>query len=136
MPTDYALSDIERAQGYVLSCAHSSASSELTLETLEAAGPDDIPPQESPRRSAPSSLAHDTLLLHLQTPRSQRLRFLAGQRVTLGGPRRRACAPISPLPVAPATIAICSSRRPQRRRRFRPSWLFAGDVKVGDSVSL
>ena len=29
-------------------------------------------------------LADDTLLLHLQTPRSNRLRFLAGQGVTLG----------------------------------------------------
>ena len=31
------------------------------------------------------SLAPDTRLLHLQTPRTNRLRFLAGQSVTLFG---------------------------------------------------
>ncbi|MDP1646993.1 MAG: 2Fe-2S iron-sulfur cluster-binding protein [Rubrivivax sp.] len=85
MPTDYALSENERAQGYVLACAHTAASSEITLETLEAAGPADIPQQQlvtTVRALRP--LATDTLLLHLQTPRSNRLRFLAGQWVTLG----------------------------------------------------
>jgi CDP-4-dehydro-6-deoxyglucose reductase len=90
MHTDYPLSETEKAQGYVLACAHTAASSELTLETLEAAGPADIPAQQivtTVRALRP--LAPDTLLLHLQTPRSHRLRFLAGQSVTLG-PRREA----------------------------------------------
>ena len=83
--TDYALSDAERAQGYVLACAHTAASSELTLETLEASGPADIPQQQIVATvRAVRPLAPDTMLLHLQTPRSQRLRFLAGQSVTLG----------------------------------------------------
>jgi CDP-4-dehydro-6-deoxyglucose reductase len=46
MPTDYPLSEQEKGQGYVLACAHTAASSELTLETLEAAGPADIPTQQ------------------------------------------------------------------------------------------
>jgi CDP-4-dehydro-6-deoxyglucose reductase len=45
MPTDCPVTETERAQGIVLACAHTAASSELTLETLEAAGPDDIAPQ-------------------------------------------------------------------------------------------
>ncbi len=85
MPTDYALSELEKAQGYVLACAHTAASSEVTIETLEARGPDDIPRQQIVTSvRAVRALAPDTMLLHLQTPRSHRLRFLAGQSVTLG----------------------------------------------------
>jgi CDP-4-dehydro-6-deoxyglucose reductase len=84
-PADCPMSEAERAQGVVLACAHTAASSELTLETLEADGPADIAPQQlvaTVREIRPLD-AH-TMLLHLQTPRSHRLRFLAGQSVTLG----------------------------------------------------
>ena len=86
MPTDYPLSEAEKAQGYALMCAHTAASSELTLETLEAERPGRHPAaaDRRPRVRAVRELAPDTLLLHLQTPRSHRLRFLAGQSVTLG----------------------------------------------------
>ena len=85
MATDYPLSENEKSQGYVLACAHTAASSELTIETLEADGPGDIPQQQIVTSvRAVRALAPDTLLLHLQTPRSHRLRFLAGQSVTLG----------------------------------------------------
>jgi CDP-4-dehydro-6-deoxyglucose reductase len=54
-------------------------------ETLEAGGPADVPEQHLEARvRGVTPLAADTLLLHLQTPRSARLRFLAGQAVTLG----------------------------------------------------
>jgi CDP-4-dehydro-6-deoxyglucose reductase, E3 len=85
MPSDYRLSEAERTQGYTLLCTHTAASSELTLETLEASGPQDIPTQQivTTVRQV-RELAPDTRLVHLQTPRSHRLRFLAGQSVTLG----------------------------------------------------
>mgnify|MGYP000358388486 CR=1 FL=1 len=81
---DYPLSEAEKAQGYTLLCAHTAASSELTLETLEASGPQDIAPQQivTTLRQV-RELAPDTRALQLQTPRSHRLRFLAGQSVTL-----------------------------------------------------
>lgn len=82
---DYVLSEAERAQGYTLMCAHTAASSELTLELLEASGPGDIPEQQIVTQvRAVTALAPDTRLLHVQTPRSHRLRFLAGQSVRLG----------------------------------------------------
>ena len=82
---DYPLSEAEKAQGYTLLCAHTAASSELTIETLEASGPQDIAPQQivTTLRQV-RELGPDTRLVHLQTPRSHRLRFLAGQSVTLG----------------------------------------------------
>jgi CDP-4-dehydro-6-deoxyglucose reductase len=82
---DYPLSEAEKAQGYTLMCCHTAASSTLTLEMLEATGPQDIPEQLiATQVRAISSLAANTLLLHLQTPRTHRLRFLAGQSVRLG----------------------------------------------------
>ncbi len=81
---DYPLSELERRQGYCLLCTQ-TAVSDVVIETLEAGGPGDIPTQEivAPVRAL-SALSPDTLLLHLQTPRTHRLRFLAGQSVTLG----------------------------------------------------
>lgn len=82
---DYQLSEAEKAQGYTLMCCHTAASSELTLELLEASGPQDIPQQQIVTQvRAVTELAPNTQLLHLQTPRTHRLRFLAGQSVTLG----------------------------------------------------
>ena len=82
--SDYMLSESERQQGYTLMCAH-TAISDVTLEALEARGAADIPEQEIVARvRAATPLADDVMLLHLQTPRSNRLRFLAGQGVTLG----------------------------------------------------
>ena len=85
MAADYPLSEVERAQGYTLLCAHTAASAELTIEALEAAGPQDIPEQQLVARvRGLRELAPGTRLLHLQTPRTRRLRFLAGPSVTLG----------------------------------------------------
>lgn len=82
---DYQLSEAEKTQGYTLMCCHTAASSELTLELLEASGPQDIPEQQIVTQvRAVTELAPNTRLLHLQTPRTHRLRFLAGQSVTLG----------------------------------------------------
>ena len=81
---DYPLSAQEKAQGYHLLCAH-TAVTDLAIETLEAGGPQDVPAQEIEAKvRAVTPLGADTRLLHLQTPRSGRLRFLAGQAVTLG----------------------------------------------------
>jgi CDP-4-dehydro-6-deoxyglucose reductase len=82
--SDYLLSEAEKRQGYALLCTH-TAVSDVVVETLEAKGPADIPAQDLVATvRAIDALAPDTRLLHLQTPRSNRLRFLAGQSVTLG----------------------------------------------------
>ncbi len=140
MHTDYALSENERGQGYVLSCAHTAASSELTIECLEAAGPDDIPPQQVVTSvRALRHLAPDTLLLHLQTPRSHRLRFLAGQAVTLGLP------PLADGNDVHALHAIASCPCDDRNLQFFvpraaedavAARLFGGGVKPGDAVTV
>jgi len=82
--SDYVLSEAERQQGYALLCAN-TAVSDVIVETLEARGPADIPEQAvlAAVRSV-ADLGPDVRLLHLQSPRSNRLRFLAGQSATLG----------------------------------------------------
>ena len=140
LPSDYALSENEKAQGYVLACAHTSASAELTLETLEAAGPDDMPEQQivtSVRALRP--LAADTLLLHLQTPRSRRLRFLAGQAVTLGlagaqtGEDRHAVHAIASCPCDDRNLQFFIARSSTDAVAQQ---LFDGAVKPGDAVTV
>jgi CDP-4-dehydro-6-deoxyglucose reductase len=87
MHSDYPLSAPEKAQGCVLACTHTAGSAELTLEALETQDPADIPQQQIVATvRAQTRLDEATFLLHLQTPRSHRLRFLAGQWVTLGLP--------------------------------------------------
>jgi CDP-4-dehydro-6-deoxyglucose reductase len=83
---DYVLSEAEKNMNYILLCS-CTAVSDLIIEALEASSEEDIPLQEivtkvkSINRPSP-----DMLILHVQTPRVQRLRFLAGQSVTLSLP--------------------------------------------------
>lgn len=137
MPTDYALSEAEKAQGYVLACAHTAASGELTLETLEAVGPADIPQQQLVTTvRAVRPLAPDTMLLHLQTPRSHRLRFLAGQSVTLGlaeGEDLHAQHSIASCPCDDRNLQFFIARNPEDPLSAR---LFGGGLKVGTPVTV
>jgi hypothetical protein len=130
--SDYQLSENEKAQGYTLMCCNTAASSDLTLELLEASGPQDIPEQQIVTHvRAITTLAPNTRLLHLQTPRTHRLRFLAGQSVRLGwtmpgqGDVRATTATCSS--ILPGTRpmpwpSICS---PTTSRRARPSRCWA-----------
>ncbi len=84
-PSDYRFSAAEKAQNHVLMCTCTAHSSDLVIEVLEAGRPEDIPEQRIVAKvRAVDALDPQTMRLHLQTPRSNRLRFLAGQRVTLG----------------------------------------------------
>lgn len=80
---DYVLSEAEKSRNYILMCA-CTAVSDVVLEALEACNENDIPSQEITTKvkklHRPSP---DMLILHLQTPRTQRMRFLAGQSATL-----------------------------------------------------
>lgn len=80
---DFRLTEAEKLQGYALMCC-STALSDVVIDTGIAHNASDIPLQRvdaQVRRLEP--LAADILLLELVTPRSQRLRFLAGQSAVL-----------------------------------------------------
>jgi CDP-4-dehydro-6-deoxyglucose reductase len=142
MAFDYPLSEAEKQQGYTLMCAHTAASSEITLETLEAAGPADIAAQQIVTTiRAVRELAPDTRLLHLQTPRSHRLRFLAGQSVTLGrigtaataGDDVRATYPIASCPCDDRNLHFFIAREPGNALSQQ---VFDATLKAGDAVNL
>jgi CDP-4-dehydro-6-deoxyglucose reductase len=138
-PYDYPLSEAEKAQGYTLMCAHTAASSELTLELLEASGPQDIPQQQIVTSvRAVTQLAPGTRLLHLQTPRSHRLRFLAGQSVTLGvtrpdGSDAHALYPVASCPCDDRNLHFFVERHPLDPFARQ---LFSDGIKPGDAVTV
>ena len=81
--SDYALTAAEKNAGVVLMCCN-TALADLVMEAREAHGAVDMPLQSIDARvKSVSPLGDDVRLLHLQTPRSNRLRFLAGQSVSL-----------------------------------------------------
>lgn len=136
---DYPLSEAEKAQGYTLMCCHTAASSELTLELLEASGPQDIPEQQIVAQvRAVTELAPDTRLLHLKTPRSHRLRFLAGQSVLLGWtmPGQDDVHTSYPLASCPCDDRNLHFFIARDESDALARHLFAGDIQPGAAVTV
>jgi CDP-4-dehydro-6-deoxyglucose reductase len=80
---DYVRTEADKRDGLVLMCSN-TALTDLVIEAAVAGGVQDIPFQQIPATvKSVSVLTHNMALLHLQTPRTNRLRFLAGQSVTL-----------------------------------------------------
>ena len=80
---EYVLTAAEKNAGVVLMCCNTAAV-DLVIEAREAHGALDIPLQNiAAKVKSVGPLADDMRLLRLQTPRSNRLRFLAGQSVAL-----------------------------------------------------
>jgi CDP-4-dehydro-6-deoxyglucose reductase len=80
---DYVLSEREKQMGYMLTCSN-TAVTDVVLEAAEARTAEDLPQQDI--RAQIRKLereGEDLLLLHVQTPRTQTLRFMAGQRARL-----------------------------------------------------
>ncbi len=132
-PHDYVLTDAEKSAGWVLMCCH-TAVTDLVVEASEASGARDIPRQTiTTRVKLIEPLAADMRLLHLQTPRTNRLRFLAGQHVTL----RTADGAEAELPIASCP---CDDRNLQFHVCRSPGDDFAARVferlHVSDPVTL
>jgi CDP-4-dehydro-6-deoxyglucose reductase len=81
-PHDYTLKEADKAAGAILMCSYTPVTDVVIEASL--AGADDIPVQTIETKVKAVEPVGDKLIaLHLTTPRSQRLRFLAGQRVSL-----------------------------------------------------
>jgi len=81
--SDYVFTAEEKSQNYILSCVN-SAVNDVVLETAEAITVEDIPRQKvTTRVKSLQPIQDKTYILNLKTPRSQRLRFLAGQSIRL-----------------------------------------------------
>lgn len=83
LPHDFVLKGPERHQGVVLLC-RTHADSDLVIEAPEAGDASDIPLQRITTTVYKlEQPADDVCIVHLRTPRSKTLRFLAGQHVRL-----------------------------------------------------
>jgi len=129
--SDYALTAAEKNAGVVLMCCN-TALTDLVVEAREAHGAADMPLQTIDARvKSVSPLGDDVRLLHLQTPRSNRLRFLAGQSASLALPDGiNASFPVASCP--------CDDRNLHFHIRRRAGDAFAervfGGLKGVDSV--
>jgi CDP-4-dehydro-6-deoxyglucose reductase len=137
---DYPLSAAERAQNYKLLCSH-TAVTDLVLEMVEAETPADIPEQQIVAKvKSVSPLDDRTYLLSLQSPRTNRLRFLAGQRVMLGIYSNRADSrgdhPIASCPCDDRNLLFHISRAQADAGDAFAASLFAGGVHAGDAINV
>ena len=95
---DFALSETEQGLGYILACCN-TAVTDVVLEAEEALGTHDIPQQEIEVRVKKVEQPDErVLVLHAKTPRTKRLRFLAGQYLSLQ---------LDDLPAQHCAIASC-----------------------------
>ncbi|MBK5969544.1 MULTISPECIES: 2Fe-2S iron-sulfur cluster-binding protein [Thiorhodovibrio] len=80
---DYVLSAREQQMGYILACCH-TAVTDLVVEAAEAHSTADLPHQEIRAQIRKIARQTDDLMqIQVQTPRTQTLRFMAGQSVQL-----------------------------------------------------
>ena len=97
-PHDYVLSETEKGLGYILTCSN-TAVTDVVLEAEEALGSNDIPQQEIDIRVKKVEQPDDrVIILDAKTPRTRRLRFLAGQYLSLQ---------LEGLPAQHCSIASC-----------------------------
>ncbi len=130
---DYVLSEREKDANTVLMCSH-TAVTDLVIEAEETGDVREIPLQQIMTRVRKIERLTPTMtILHLQTPRTQRLRFLAGQYVTLqGDDGSRADYPIASCPCDDRNLQFHIQRMPDNSFAER---VFEG-LKAGDPVSL
>lgn len=130
---DYVFSQRERAAGQFLMC-RAYAAQDLLLEAVEARSAADIPLQKITAQVCKlTRLSEDVMDVHVRTPRSQTLWFLAGQhvRLTLPGalPRNKSIA-----------SCPCNGRVLQFHVRYRTQDAFSEQVfqrlKLRDSVEI
>ncbi len=112
-PHDYVLTEVEKSQGYALMCSN-TAVTDVEVEANVAGSVQDIPLQHiAATVKSITAMTSDISLLHLQTPRSNRLRFLAGQSVILQlGQSLKAEFPIASCPCDDRNLLFHVRRKP------------------------
>ncbi len=82
---DFRISAADKTDGHVLMCRN-TAVGDVVLEAQEASSSQQVPEQQlTAKVKAINFVTEEMALLHLKTPRTRRLRFLAGQAARLGG---------------------------------------------------
>lgn len=128
---DYVLSQAEKDAGVFLMCS-CTAVNDVVVEA-DVAGVNDIREQRLAARVKSVEQFNPRLAaLHLQAPRSQRLRFLAGQSVRLSAQGQSGLYPIASCPCEERHIEVQVLRRPGDAF----AELLFGGLKAHDSVEV
>ena len=81
---DFVIKDADKLNGHFLLCACTTASTKVVVEAIEAISSSDIPEQKiGARLKSMERFSQDIAILSVQTPRSNRFRYLAGQSARL-----------------------------------------------------
>lgn len=110
IPADYRFTSQEKIEGYVLLCS-SRAASDLVIAAQEAHSAKDIPLQRITAKVVKIEPRGENIrILHLRTPRTKTLRFLAGQH---------ACLQLAGDGTIDASVASCPCNGMQLQFHFR-----------------
>ena len=130
---DYRISDHKKAGNHVLMCCN-TATTHVVLEAQEAHSSYDISEQKITARVKSIETVNDNVaLIHLKTPRTNRLRFLAGQHVNLDIPN---------VPISSHSVGSCPCDDMNLHFQIprQPGDLFSEHVfkrlKKGDSINI
>jgi CDP-4-dehydro-6-deoxyglucose reductase len=130
---DFRISEQQKINGHMLLCCNTT-DSDVVIEAREASSAHEITQQHLTARVRDIRIVSDDVaLLHLKTPRTQRLRFMAGQHVMLGG---------NDLPQAHYSVASCPCDdmnlhfQVPRSEQDAFSEIVFGDLKKGEKVDV
>jgi CDP-4-dehydro-6-deoxyglucose reductase len=132
-PHDYRLSAEAKTRGEALMCSY-TAITDVVIEADVAQSPQDIPKQTIQAEIKGVEFpTEEVAIVHVQTPRNGRLRFMAGQRVRLGfGQSLNAELPVASCP--------CEDRHLEFHVRRLPGNPFADHVfthmRPGEAVTV
>ena len=153
---DFVIPEHEKASGHFLTCCH-RAENDIVIETAEASAAADIPVQNiEVRVKNIEHLNEQIIKLHLRTPRSKRLRFMAGQSVSLSaqtligasyiannttsgatsGTTSDATSGIYPIASCPCDEMNLYFNIPNIPGDAFSEWLFAGGLKKNQKLNL
>jgi len=131
---DFTISESNKSDGYFPMCCY-QAESNIVLEAPEASAVSEIPEQcIDVQVKKIEQLNEQIIKLHLRTPRSSRLRFMAGQIVNLGGdgiPEG-----IYPIASCPCDDMNLYFHIPDIPGDDFSEWLFAGNLKKNTKLKL
>jgi len=129
---DFNFTAAEKHQNYILMCT-CTAASDLIIEADIATNNIDISYQEiNAKLKKINPISDYTSIIHLQTPRTNTLRFLAGQNIKLSVNNTSACYPIASCP--------CDDRNLEFHINSKNNSYFSDELinncKIGSSIQL
>ncbi len=132
---DFHVSEAEKTQGYFLTCSHAPLT-DIEIEVKLTSSPGEIPAQDiigKIKKIEP--LSDQVMALQVRLARADKLQFLAGQRVVLGGN--------DALPEIELSIASCPCNAvnlafhvPLLPEEPFSEQLFAGAIKIGQPLRI